>query len=234
MESIKAQGIIQPLVVRSDVDGDFVLVAGERRWRAAQRAGLHEVPVVIREVSDVQAIEMALVENIQREDLNPVEEAEALARLIEEHGYTQERLASRLGRERSTVTNTLRLTRLPAQAREALISGVISAGHARALLGLDEEADLLRALAAVVKRSLSVRQTEALVRRLKSTEEPPAPPAPLSANARDLQERLSHSLKTRVRLHMGKKDTGRIEITYSSLDELDRILDILLVEQSAG
>ena len=222
--SIREQGVVQPLLVRPGRDGTFVLVAGERRWRAAQRAGLHEVPVVIRSLSDRQAFEAALVENLQREDLNPIEEAEAYRRLVDEHGYTQEQLAERLGRDRSTVANSLRLLRAPEPVRQGLISGALSPGHARALLALEKPAQLKDALHRVAARGLSVRQVESLVRRYK---EPPPPPRRASPNIRDLEERLTRELKTRVRLVAGK-DRGRIEITYSSLDELDRLLEVLL------
>ena len=225
--SIAEKGVIEPLVVRSLSDGNFQLIAGERRWRAAQKASVHDVPVVIRQVSDIEAIEMALVENIQREDLNPLEEAEAMSGLIEECDYTQEQLAQRLGKERSTVANTLRLLKLPAEAKEALLAGYIKAGHARSLLGLDEPRLMLQALEKVLAAGLSVRQTEALVKRMR---EPPAPPPPREAsspNVRDLQERLCKSLKTPVKLVSRKNNRGRIEIAYGSLDELDRLLEIL-------
>jgi ParB family chromosome partitioning protein len=231
--SIRQQGVIQPLVVRplrGKQPTSYVLVAGERRWRAAQKAGLHEVPVVIRKVNDQQALELALVENLQREDLNPVEEAEAIQRLLQDHGQTQEQLARRLGRDRSTVTNSLRLLKLPAAVRKALVAGAISAGHARSLLALEGQPRLMtRALSAVLQGELSVRQTEVLVKRLKQPEQPrPAADSKLSANVRDLQQRLTRSLKTRVRLKPGQRGHGRIEINYSSLDELDRLLELLL------
>ncbi|MFH1132637.1 MAG: ParB/RepB/Spo0J family partition protein, partial [Pseudomonadota bacterium] len=137
--SIKEQGIIQPLVVRPLNQGKYAIVVGERRWRAAQKAGLHEVPVVIREVSDQQALEMALVENLQRQDLNPIERAVAFKSMIEEHNHTQDQLAKKLGQDRSTVANTLRLLKLPQAAQDALVSNKISSGHARALLGIDDQ-----------------------------------------------------------------------------------------------
>ena len=227
--SISEKGVIEPLVVRSMPDGNFQLIAGERRWRAAQKASVHDVPVVIRQVSDVEAIEMALVENIQREDLNPLEEADAMAGLMEECSYTQEQLSRRLGKERSTVANTLRLLRLPDEAKEALVAGFIKAGHARSLLGLDDPELLLKALETVLAGELSVRQTEALVKRLRAAppDEPPPTQTPESPNVRDLQERLCKTLKTPVKLVSRKKNKGRIEIAYSSLDELDRLLEIL-------
>lgn len=225
--SIKEQGVVQPLIVRPGRSGRFILVAGERRWRAAQKAGLRDVPVVIRSITDKQAFEIALVENIQREDLNPLEEAEAYQRLLDDHGYTQEKLAKRVGRDRSTVANSLRLLKLPQAARQALSSGSLAPGHARALLSLDRAAQINKALRQVIKQQLSARQTEALVKRIKNPpEEKPAPAA--SSNARDLQQRLSRSLKTNVRLTAHKGGNGKIEIVYNSLDELDRLLEVLL------
>ena len=225
--SIKQQGVVQPLVVRQAKGGTFVLVVGERRWRAAQKAGLKDVPVVIRDVGEREAFELALVENLHRADLNPVEEAQAYARLLEEHGQTQEQLAARLGRDRTTITNTLRLLKLPARTQDALRAGSLSTGHARALLALEKPALIDKAMRQVVTRDLSVRQTEALVRALKRPA-PAKPPAPVTANVRNLQERLARALKTRVRLVPTRKDKGRIEINYASLDELDRILEVLL------
>lgn len=225
--SIREQGVVQPLVVRATEGGDFLLVVGERRWRAAQKAGLREVPVVIRDVTEAQAFEMALVENLHRADLNPVEEAEAYERLVREHGHTQEHLARRLGRDRTTITNTLRLLKLPDKVQQALRVGSLSPGHGRALLGLDRPVQMEKAMEVVLKRGLSVRQTEVLVRALRR---PPAPraPAPVSANVRDLQDRLTRALKTRVRVVTTNPHKGRIEIGYNSLDELDRLLEVLL------
>jgi ParB family chromosome partitioning protein len=229
--SIKQQGVIQPLVVRaSDEDEEsYELIAGERRWRAAQKAGVHEVPVVVRRVDDLQAFEMALVENIQREDLNPIEEAEAYQRLVREHGYTQDGLARQLGRDRSTVANSLRLLKLPQVAKDALVSAAISPGHARALLAFDDEKPLREALDRVLARNLSVRETEALVKRLREPKPTQATAASSqSANARELEERLSRVLSTRVKLRVGANNAGRIEISYGSLDELDRLLEVLI------
>ncbi|HEX7596758.1 MAG TPA: ParB/RepB/Spo0J family partition protein, partial [Polyangia bacterium] len=175
-ESIRSQGIIQPLVVRVRPAGGFELIAGERRWRAAQRAGLHQVPVIIREAAEAQAFEMALVENLQREDLNPIEEAEGYQRLVAEFGYTQESLAARVGKERSTVANALRLLKLPPPVRVMVVEARLSMGHARALLGLEDDAAIERLARQTASRGLSVRQVEALVRRERETSAPPAPP----------------------------------------------------------
>jgi ParB family chromosome partitioning protein len=224
-ESIRTQGIIQPLVVRVRTGGGYELVAGERRWRAAQRAGLHEVPVVVREIAEARAFEMALVENLQREDLNPIEEAEGYQRLLAEYGYTQESLASRVGKDRSTVANALRLLRLPTTVRELVIGGRLGMGHARALLGLESDDAIERLARATVSRGLSVRQVESHVRRERTRAETPPAPAPRpSPAARDLTERLQRHLQTRVRLVETGPGKGHMEIHFGSLDELDSLL----------
>ena len=230
-ESIRAQGIIQPLVVRRRAAGGYELIAGERRWRAAQRAGLHEVPVVLRDVEEDRAFEMALVENLQRADLNPIEEAEGYQRLMAEFAYTQETLASRVGKDRSTVANALRLLRLPGSVREMVIAEKLSMGHARALLGLDSDGAIERLARQTVARELSVRQVETLVRRerqggAEAEKKTPAPPP--SPAARDLCERLERALGTRVRLVQADATRGHIEIAYHSLDQLDAVLAKIL------
>lgn len=228
-ESLRAQGIIQPLIVRRRPAGGYELVAGERRWRAAQRAGLHEVPVVIRDVPPTRAFEMALVENLQRQDLNPIEEAEGYQRLIDEFDYTQESLAGRVGKERSTVANSLRLLKLPASVRDLVSGGRLSMGHARALLGLEGEAAIERLARQTVARSLSVRQVETLVRRDRDGTAKAAPATPSPA-ARDLTSRLQRALGARVRLVESGPGRGHIEVHYGSLDELDAVLAKLLPE----
>ncbi|HYV67475.1 MAG TPA: ParB/RepB/Spo0J family partition protein, partial [Myxococcales bacterium] len=165
-ESIRSKGVLQPLLVRRQGER-YALVAGERRWRAAQRAGLRELPCILRDVTEPEAFELALIENIQREDLNAIEEAEAYQRLIEYHGLTQEELAQRVGKDRSTVANALRLLRLPEPIKLAMSSGALSMGHARALLALSDETDLRRAAEKVMNEALSVREVEQLVQRLK-------------------------------------------------------------------
>jgi ParB family chromosome partitioning protein len=228
--SIRAQGIIQPLVVRVREGGGYELIAGERRWRAAQRAGLHEVPAVVRDVAGKRAFEMALVENLQREDLNPIEEALGFERLCEEFGYTQEALAARVGKDRSTVANALRLLRLPDDVRELVVEGRLSMGHARALLGL-EAADAIQRLARrVVARELSVRQVEQLVRRERDGEPsaPAAAPKTPSASARDLAERLTRALATRVKVVEAAPGKGHLEISFHSLDQLDTVIARIL------
>jgi ParB family transcriptional regulator, chromosome partitioning protein len=228
VQSIKEQGLIQPLVVRPVAKNRYAIIAGERRWRAAQKAGLHNIPVVIRKLDDLQAFEIALVENLQRADLNPIEEAEAYQRLLDEHSYTQDALSQRVGKDRSTVANSLRLLKLPPRAKKAVISGAVSAGHARALLSLDQARLANRALDKVVKGELSVRQTETLVRRLREGKKDQPKKKEKSANVRDLEERLTRAMKTRVRLIEGKGQSGRLEVSYASFDELDRITEQLL------
>jgi ParB family chromosome partitioning protein len=229
--SIKTQGIIQPLIVRTRVDGGYELIAGERRWRAAQRAGLHELPAVVRDVAPTQAFEMAMVENLQREDLNPLEEAAGYQRLLEEFGYTQEQLSERVGKDRSTVANALRLLRLPDSVRGLLAEGRLSMGHARALLGLEVAAAMEKLARKIVAGELSVRRVEELVRRERDGKAPesPAPaPRPPSTSARDLAMRLTRTLGTRVEVLEVGKERGQIAIHYHSLDQLDALLERLM------
>jgi ParB family chromosome partitioning protein len=226
-ESIRSKGVLLPLIVRRATDG-YVLVAGERRWRAAQKAGLRELPVMVREVSDKEAFEIALIENIQREDLNPVEEAEAYKRLIEEHGLTQEELAARVGKERSTVANALRLLRLPDGIKQAIVAGQLSMGHARALLAIADEGDLRKAAEKVIAEDLSVRAVEALVQRLKSKRLPKEKrDGHGGAQVRTLVEKLQRKLGAKVELK-DKGGSGTLEIRYGSLQELDRVLAAIL------
>lgn len=231
VESISRDGLLQPLLVRqrsSAEGGGFAIIAGERRWRAAQRAGLKEVPVVVKETAPREAFELALVENLQREDLNPIEEAEAYKRLIEEHGLTQEELAARVGKDRSTVANALRLLRLPEAIKHAIVAGQLSMGHARALLALADEADLRKAAEKVISEQLSVRAVEALVQRFKSKRLPKEKREPHgSAQVRQLVEKLQRKLGAKVELK-DKGGSGTLEIRYQNLAELDRILEGIL------
>ncbi len=228
-ESIRSKGVLLPLIVRRSNEG-YVLVAGERRWRAAQKAGLRELPVMVREVSEKEAFELALIENIQREDLNPVEEAEAFKRLIEEHGLTQEELATRVGKDRSTVANALRLLRLPDGIKQAIVAGQLSMGHARALLAIADEGDLRKAAEKVMAENLSVRAVEALVQRIKSKRLPKEKREMHgSAQVRQLVEKLQRKLGARVELK-DKGGKGTLEIRYGSLQELDRVLAAILGE----
>ena len=228
--SMKAHGVIVPLVVRPRPEGGYFLIAGERRWRAAQRAGLHEVPVVVQDVAQGTALERALIENLQRADLGPLEEASAYQRLVEEFGLTQEEVAERIGKDRSTVANAIRLLKLPAPVRQLVEDERLSMGHARALLALEDPAGIERAARQVVDRQLSVRATEALVKKAREPDDrtPPARP-PKSASVRDLEDRLTRALGGPVTItedEPGK--AGRIEIRYMNLDHLERLLDRLL------
>lgn len=226
--SIKANGVIQPIIVRR-VEGRYHIIAGERRWRAAQRAGLLKVPVVVRETpagGDETVLEMALIENIQREDLNPMEEAHAYRRLSDEFQLTQDAIATAVGKDRSTVANVLRLLRLPREIQSEVAADRISMGHARALLALAEETAQRQLAREIVARALSVRETEVLVKRALTPAPPkPAPPKP-DVHTREAEERLHRQLGTRCRIvRRGRK--GRIEIEFSSEDELIRIFEAL-------
>jgi ParB family chromosome partitioning protein len=228
-ESIRSKGVLLPLIVRRDGEG-YALVAGERRWRAAQKAGLRELPVMVREVSGNEAFEIALIENIQREDLNPVEEAEAFKRLIEEHGLTQEELAARVGKDRSTVANALRLLRLPDGIKQAIVAGELSMGHARALLAIHDEVDLRKAADKVIALKLSVRAVESLVQRLKSKQQPRGrQDGHGGTHARHVVEKLQRKLGTKVQLK-DRGGSGTLEFRYGSLQELDRLLAAILGE----
>jgi len=227
--SLREHGLLEPLVVRRRPGGDdFELIAGERRWRAAQRADLKQVLVVVRDVSAADAFELALIENIQREDLDPIEFAEAMDRLVKEHGYTQDTLAQRVGKDRSTIANALRLLRLPVSVRERVVMGELSEGHARALLGAPDDKLLSDLADKVVRGRLSVRQTEALVRSAKDGKTPVTRGGKEKpANVRDLETRLTKRLGTKVEVRE-RDEKGEIIIKYASWDELDRILDVIL------
>ncbi|MDX1605657.1 MAG: ParB/RepB/Spo0J family partition protein [Candidatus Competibacterales bacterium] len=223
-DSIRSQGLIQPLVVRAVLGGRYEIIAGERRWRAAQMAGLGEVPALIREVSDQVAMAMALIENIQRENLDPLEEAQALQRLHSECGLTHQQVAEAVGRSRTAVSNLLRLLELSPPVRELLSGQRLEMGHARALLGLDPALQH-EAAQQVVLRGLSVRETEALVRRLQEDNGRARPRSgPLDPDIRALQDDLSQRLGARVSVRQGQSGSGRVVIQYNSLDELDGIL----------
>jgi ParB family chromosome partitioning protein len=223
-QSIREKGILQPLLVRSLTaqETDFELIAGERRWRAAQRVGLHEVPILIRQISDLEALEIALIENLQREDLSPLEEAEAYRRLIDEFARTQANLAQALGKSRSHIANTVRLLSLPAQVRSRLDEGELSAGHARALLAA---ADPVALAEEIVRRGLNVRATERLVKR-RAEAPPPAKRRPRDADTVVLERELATVLGLRVTLEP-KKRGGTLTLHYASLDQLDRVLRML-------
>jgi ParB family chromosome partitioning protein len=225
-QSIRINGVIQPLIVRK-VGDQYEIVAGERRWRAAQRAGLLRVPIAIRDVADDKLLEIALVENIQREDLTPIEEAQAYRRLSDELGMSQETIATAVGKDRATVANYMRLLRLPDEVRNDVSSGALSMGHARALLALPDETAQRRVAREVVARGLSVRETEALVRH-EMTERPAGPPPVRrpDPNTRAAEDRLKLALGTAVRINRKGKG-GRIEITFTNEDELQRLYEQL-------
>jgi ParB family transcriptional regulator, chromosome partitioning protein len=223
-QSIREKGVLQPLLVRpvADAEAAFELVAGERRWRAAQRVGVHEVPVIVRALSDNEALEIALVENLQREELSALEEAEAYKRLVTEFGRTQASLAEAVGKSRSHVANTLRLLALPAAVRHRLDEGELSAGHARALLAAAEPAALAEE---VVRRGLNVRATERLVQRRAQLPSPPRRPV-RDADGAALERDLSARLGLRVTL-VARARGGALTLHYQNLDQLDRVLRLL-------
>ena len=225
-QSIREKGLIQPVILRKGDKDGYELIAGERRWRAAQRAGLTELPAIVRETGADEVLELALIENLQREDLNPADEARAYRLLLDRTGVSQEDLASRIGKSRVAVANALRLLSLPREAFDALRAGTLTAGHARAVLAVEGEEARLAALREIIHKGLSVRQAEALSRK-------PAPKRPKTKGRRDpnlqsLEERLSKRYQTRVSIDPSKKrGTGKITIPYETLDDLDRILDLL-------
>lgn len=222
-QSIRAQGVMQPIVVRPIGNARFEIIAGERRWRASQLAGLDKIPAMVREVPDEAAIAMALIENIQREDLNPIEEAVALQRLQQEFQLTQQQVAEAVGKSRVTITNLLRLISLPEEIKTLLSHGDLEMGHARALLGLPAEQQIEGARH-VVARGLTVRQTEALVRQWSSTKEKPAEVAKVDPDISRLEQRLAERLGSPVQIKHGQKGKGQLVIRYNSLDELQGVL----------
>lgn len=229
-QSIREHGLVEPLVVRRAAGSSdrFELIAGERRWRALQRAGLREALVVVKDVSAKDAFELALIENVQREDLNPIELAESFERLLREHGYTQEHLAERLGKDRTTIANALRLLKLPQRVRSKVMAGELSEGHARALLGAGDAAAIEELAERVLRGKLSVRATEALVRdsgKSKGKTKNGAS-AGKSAAVRDLEARLTRALGTKVEVR-DRGNKGEVVIPYADLDALDRVIDKL-------
>jgi len=222
-DSIKVQGVMQPIVVRPISDRKYEIIAGERRWRATQLAGLDVIPAVVRDVSDQAAIAMALIENIQREDLNPIEEAMSLQRLQQEFELTQQEVANAVGKSRSTVANLLRLMTLQEEVRRLVEHGDLEMGHARALLALDG-AEQSHAARSVVGKGLSVRQTEAMVRNVLAHKDQPAPDKRIDPNIRQLQDDLAQRLGARVQIQHSAKGKGKLVLAYNSLDELDGIL----------
>ncbi|WP_224373138.1 ParB/RepB/Spo0J family partition protein [Hyalangium versicolor] len=228
-ESIKAQGVLQPVLVRKDGSG-YKLIAGERRWRAAQAAGLKEVPALVREVTEAQAFELALVENIQRADLNPIEEAEGYQRLVDEFKLTQEQISQRVGKERSTVANALRLLALPNDVKNLVADGSLSMGHARALLGVPRLPEMQALAVQVAEKKLSVRDTEKLVQQKRQHKKDGGKPPKQNPQVKALVEELQRRLGTKVRLTERSPGKGTLEVDFFSYDDLDRLLKLLRKE----
>ncbi len=224
-ETIKEKGILQPLLVRKS-GKSFELIAGERRLRASKMAGLKDVPVLVREAAETDSLELSVLENIQREDLNPIEEAKAYQEMLDQLDLTQEKLAHRVGKDRSSITNAIRLLQLPKEIHQDLIAGDLSAGHARALLGLTNELLQLKVGEEIKKKGLSVRAAEKLIQRYKegSTQKPPS--ESFDPDMQELEDELCRYFSARVKVHKGKKG-GKIQIMYSSPEELDRIYSLL-------
>jgi ParB family chromosome partitioning protein len=231
-DSIQRHGLLQPLIVRPASDGRYEIVAGERRWRAATLAGYDSIPVSIRELSDSEALEISLIENLQREDLNPMETAEAYDVLIRTFSYTHEALAHRLGKDRSAVTNQLRLLRLPEPIREMLREGAISMGHARALLGVEALNEQLRLAGTIVDRGLSVRELERIIQARKNADSNEKDALRANRSRKDpeteaLERRLSSHLSTKAVIRAGADGGGKLEIHFHSADELERLLELM-------
>src|SRR5690349_3330125 len=227
-DSIRSQGIIQPLLVRR-VGDRYELIAGERRWRAARLAGLSKVPVVVKDVPDKDLLEIALIENIQRENLNPIEEAQAYQRLIETVGLTQESLAARVGRDRSYITNYLRLLKLPDDLQKLVVAGRLSTGHARTILGLSDVDQQRKLARQIIDGGLSVRATEHLVRKAADGSAPPKTASAVDPNIRAAETKLRRALGTQVRIvQLRGEGQGKVEISFFSNQDLDRIYNLLL------
>jgi len=232
-QSIRENGIIQPLLVRNTGRGKYQLVAGERRWRAAQRAGLLRVPCIVREIPDEKMLELALIENIQRQELNPIEEAQAYKRLIETLSLTQEMVAQRVGRDRSFITNYLRLLRLPEDIQRMVEEEKITMGHARALLGIDD-VEIQRKLAKrIIEQQLSVREIERLIKRVVAGEEEPEKGGGQTQNAEDAnvkfaEDKLRRRLGSKVQIRVNSNNSGKIEIEFYNQDDLNRVFELLM------
>ncbi len=231
-QSIRAHGVLQPIVVYRDRENRYRIIAGERRWRAARLAGLAEIPALVRAVDRDRLLELSLIENIQREDLNPIEIASAFHRLVSNHGLSHEQIAERTGKERSTVTNFLRLLRLGERAQHELKAGNISVGHARALLNVDSHQEQARLCEEIIARKLSVREIEGLVKKLAENPQTPKERSEdktkLDPNVRAAVEELEMALGTKVRLIPTSASAGRLEIQYYSQDDLDRIYSVIV------
>ncbi|KAB8038864.1 ParB/RepB/Spo0J family partition protein [Silvanigrella paludirubra] len=226
-QSIRTYGILQPIIVSTDNKEHITIIAGERRWRAAKIAGLDKVPCIVRELHDHSRLELALIENIQRESLSAVEEAQSYKQLIEEHNYSQETLASRIGKNRATIANTIRLLSLPEKILADLNKRVISAGHARALCSFDNEKMQLKVHSIIVKKKLSVRQTEDLIKSFKSEKNQKTLIDSISPDLRYICDQYKGHLGTKVKI-TGDTNKGKIEISYYTLDDLERISELIL------
>lgn len=227
-DSIRMRGLVQPIVVRPSTSGNsgYEIIAGERRWRAAQKASLHEVPVIVRNLTDKEALELAIIENVQRSDLNAMEEAGGYQQLIEAHSYTQEDLASVVGKSRSHLANTLRLLKLPASVQTLIREGVLSAGHARALVGRDDAEELARD---IVKRAMSVRDVEAMIQRRGKTEgKRTRSAAAKNADLRAAENELADALGLGIEIVAGKGEKGELRIAYSTLEQFEEVRKRLL------
>jgi len=230
--SIKEHGLIQPLIVRQDDQGGYTLIAGERRWRAAQMAGIDKLPVVVKEASSQEMLELALIENIQRADLNPIEEAHAFRQLMDDFLLTQETVAARVGKSRSTIANTLRLLKLPTRIQAAVLGGKISGAHARALLPLDTEEAQTAVMTSIIKRELSVRQVEDIVKKINAAAKPtPKPPRSLPPEWGYLQNQFRQTLGTRVDIQRGRKG-GKLVIHFYSDEDLQALFEAIVVEDA--
>ncbi len=230
-DSMKEYGILQPLLVKRK-GGNFQIIAGERRWRAAKMAGLKEVPVIVREYNKQQSVEIALIENVQRADLNPIEEALAYQQLMQEFGLKQEEIALRVSKNRATITNSIRLLKLAEPVQQLLISGEISSGHARALLGLEDKEQQIALASQIIEKGLNVRQVEKLVKMMTKPqkdekEKEENEEKDLSFIFRDLEEKMKGIMGTKVMIHQKDKNKGRIEIEYYSASELERIVELI-------
>lgn len=223
--SVREKGVLQPVIVRYK-DGDYELIAGERRLRAAKEIGMEEVPVIVKDVSDVDVLELSLIENIQREELNPIEEAKAFQRLIDEFKFTQEEVAKAVGKDRATIANTIRLLGLPKRAQEMVISGELTMGHARALLGLPGEHTILKIANRIVRNGLSVREVESIVARRRSAGIPVEVPKARDHKIIFFEEELQRALGTKVKIQHGKK-RGTIQIDYYTVEDLERIYNLI-------
>ncbi len=232
--SVKAKGIIQPILVRRLPEGGYRIIAGERRYRAAREAGLSELPVIVREVSETDAFEIALIENIQREDLNPVEEARAYQRLLTEHGLTQETMAQRVGKDRSSISNALRLLKLPPEVHEQLASGALTVGHAKVLLGLDDAEEQVRLTADVTAKGMSVRDLERVVQRKKAPPEPKRKDEPaLPPKLQTLSRRVERLVKVPVEVRSRSGGAGEVLLHFASEEQAVDLLEMLVAALKA-